>query len=55
MQAPPSAETIAEETDDALLKRAAQLRRRDKPKSAARVYRRVIERNLEAAGEASSD
>ena len=44
-QAPPSAETISEETDGALLKRAAQLRRRDKPKSAARVYRRVIDRN----------
>ena len=44
-QAPPSAAAIAEETDGALLKRAAQLRRRDKPKSAARVYRRVIDRN----------
>ena len=44
-QVPMSPEALAEETDGALLKRAAQLRRRDKPKSAARVYRRVIERN----------
>ena len=44
-KAEPSADSVAEETDGALLKRAAQLRRRDKPKSAARVYRRVIDRN----------
>lgn len=42
----PSGPEAAEvETDGALLTRAAQLRRRDKPKSAARLYRRVIERN----------
>ena len=37
--------TVSKETDDALLKRAALLRRRDKPKSASRIYKRVIERS----------
>ena len=44
--APPTEpQQVFEETDAALLKRAALLRRRDKPKSASRIYRRVIERN----------